>query len=94
MTPEQRAKALLDALTGAVTCMGYSGGPENDTNRWQPAHRQGKSYTLILEAIRAAVMDEREECARIAETASYNRHVGPKYGIGLFIRTRPLPPPP
>jgi hypothetical protein len=81
-----------------VTCMGYSGGPENDTNRWQPAHRQGKSYTVILEAIRAAVMAEREECRGLlrAYASMLGREGQPDMAFAVETALRavpPLPPP-
>jgi hypothetical protein len=65
MTNEQAAEKLLSSLVGESTCLGVivldgDDGPHRDPNRWRPRHTMGKSYSIILEAIRAAVADERD----------------------------------
>jgi hypothetical protein len=62
MTDEELAGECLDALVGETTCLGFigPGGRAADPNTWKPAHPVGRSYQIILAAIREAVAAERE----------------------------------
>jgi hypothetical protein len=72
MTADERAEKLLRYLVGEETCLGVILPPgtdprEHDPNHWRGRQTKGESFKIIRDAIRAAILVEREMCIMICE---------------------------